>query len=87
MIITAILTILYFALRALISPLLLLPNASLPPEIGEAISSVGGKLAAIDMIIPVDTILAILGSFIAIEAAIFVYKTIMWVIKKIPTIN
>jgi hypothetical protein len=34
-----------------------------------------------------DTLLAILGISLAIELAYATFKVIMWVIKKIPTVN
>jgi len=78
---------LYGVVYAIISPLLLLPDASLPDGIVSAVSEASSHLAAVEVVVPVNTILAILAAFVAIEAAIFTYKGIMWLIKKIPTIN
>jgi hypothetical protein len=87
MIFTAILTILYGVVYAVISPLLLFSDASLPSGITSSISTASEHLAAVDVFVPVGTIIAILTSFIVIETGIFVFKMVMWIIKKIPTIN
>lgn len=87
MILTAILTILYGTITAVLSPLRLLPDASLPDGVASSIAEANTHLAAVDSFVPVDTIIAILGAFIAIEAGVFLYKSVMWIIKKIPTIN
>ena len=87
MVITTILTILYYALYALLTPLRILPDAVLPDGISNAMGEAGHYLASVNVIVPVDTLLIILGAFITIEAGIFLYKTIMWLVKKIPTIN
>lgn len=87
MIFTAILTILYGVVYAVVSPLLLLPDASLPGGIASSISEANEHLAAVDVFVPVGTIIAILTAFLAIEAGIFVFKMVMWIIKKIPFLN
>lgn len=87
MITDIILNLLYWAIYLFTAPIRLLPNASIPSEIASAVSSIGGYLGAIDFIVPISTIIIILGLFIAIEFAIFSYKVIMWVIRKIPGIN
>jgi len=87
MILTAILTILYGTITAILSPLRLLPDASLPEGVANSIAEANTHLAAVDSFVPVNTIITILGVFIGIEAGIFLYKTVMWIIKKIPTIN
>jgi len=87
MIITAIFYLIYYAIVGVLTPIRLLPDASLPEEITNAITQAGQTLTAVESIIPVNTILLVLTSFLTIEASIFVYKVIMWVIKKIPSVN
>lgn len=87
MILTILFTLIYFTLYTLLTPLRLLPDAYLPDGITTAISEASAHLAAVDTLVPVEALLTILGLFIGIEAGIFLYKTIMWLIKKIPTIN
>jgi hypothetical protein len=70
-----------------ITPLFYLPNATIDPNIGTAITQAGAYLSILSAILPINTLLAIFAAYIVIEAAIFAYKLIMWVIKKIPTIN
>jgi hypothetical protein len=87
MITTAILEIIYLFIKALEYPIKSLPDVSLPSNIASAISSAGGYLASFDLIFPVSTFLTIFGLILTIEAAILVYKIVMWLIKKIPTIS
>ncbi|KKM24488.1 hypothetical protein LCGC14_1604600 [marine sediment metagenome] len=87
MITTSILFILFAALSVLFLPIKLLPNASLPEGLSDAINTAGQYLAGINTILPLTTLFTIFGFFLVIELSIFVYKLIMWAIKKIPTIN
>lgn len=87
MITTAILEILYLFISALEYPIKALPNVSLPANILSAISSASGYLSSFNLIFPIATFLTIFGVMLTIEAAILVYKIVMWLIKKIPTIS
>ena len=87
MITNILLNLLYYAIILLTSPLRLLPDATIPAEITGAVNSAKGYLGAIDFIVPVNTLIAVIGAFFVVEFAIFSYKIIMWVIKKIPGIN
>lgn len=75
----------YGAVYAITYPIRALPVVELPQGITDSISNVGGYLASLNDILPIDTILNILGIYLAIELALFTYKLIMWVIKRIPT--
>jgi hypothetical protein len=87
MIITGILNIIYGAVFLVLLPFRLLPNATLPPEILGAIGQAGTYFRAFDYFIPTTTFLACLGAVLALEAGIFGYKIVNWIIKKIPFIN
>lgn len=63
------------------------PDASLPVNITSAILTAGTYWSAFDFILPTDTILTIFGLLLSIEGAILLYKAIMWLVRKIPTIN
>lgn len=87
MITSAIFYILYGSFSLLLYPIKILPDASLPAGLTNSISTASDYLAGINMLLPINTLLTIFGLFLAIELSIFIYKLIMWAIKKIPTIN
>jgi len=87
MITTIILFLIYGLLFVIISPIRLLPDVSLPVEITQNITTFRGYLTSIDAIFPITTLLIIFGLLLSVELAIFTYKVIMWLIKKIPTID
>jgi len=76
---------LYVLLYAVTSPFRLLPDVTMPAGFTDAMTSAGHYLSALNLIIPVDTILSILGVYLTIEGAYFAYKMIMWLIKRFPT--
>jgi len=65
----------------------LLPEVSMPDGILNAITTAGSYVSAMNIILPMDTLMAIIGLFLTIEGVILVIKIINWVIRKIPTIN
>lgn len=87
MITSSILLGLYLLLLLITAPIRIFndvqPNASLQASI----DSSNGLLASLNSVLPLDTLVIILGLFLAYELVLGVYKIIMWVIKKIPTIN
>lgn len=66
---------------------LVLPDVSINSAFGEAVLQASGFLNGINILLPIDTLFDILNAVLAIEIAIFSYKIVMWVIKKIPSIN
>ena len=87
MITTGILNILFALISFILSPLSLLGDVSLPANFATAITNAGGYYNSLNAIIPMDTMIAILSLSLAIEGAYLLYKLIMWIIQKIPTIN
>jgi len=87
MITTTIFYLLFISLSVLFVPIKLLPDATLPSEFTSAITTANDYLAGINMILPLNTLLIIFGLFLGIEGTIFIYKFVMWILKKIPTIN
>lgn len=85
MITNALIYIIYGLLYVLTFPLRLLPDVSLPADATSAITSIGTYLANANNVIPLTTLASVLASVIAIELAIFTYKSIMWGIKRLPT--
>lgn len=71
----------------LISPITLLPDVTLSPDLSNAIANIQGILSTVDPLFPLATMFACLGILVAVELAIFAYKAIYWLIKKIPTIS
>lgn len=87
MITTAIFYILYATFSLLLYPIKILPDASLPAGLIDALNTASTYLAGVNVILPLGTLFTIFSLFLTIELSIFVYKLIMWAIKKIPTIN
>ncbi len=87
MIITAFLNLLYFVITLIIFPITLLGDVSFPEGFSSAIATASSYLSSLNDILPIDTMLTIFGISLSIELFYLTYKSIMWVIKKIPTIN
>lgn len=76
------------ALAGLFAALLQLPDVSLAVGIGQALTTAGGYIAVVDAFFPIGTLLtAFIGTHIALEAGVFVYKGIMWVVRKYPGVS
>ncbi len=80
-----ILYFIYLVIYAITSPLRLLNDAVLPADVSSALSQAGGYLGAINDIVPIPSLLTILGLVLATEGFILTYKGIMWLIKRLPT--
>lgn len=87
MITTTILNLFYSVIQLILSPIRLLPEATLPASTAQAIATAGTYIKAVDFVLPVPTLLTVIGLILGIEAGILIYKIIYWVIKKIPTIS
>ena len=87
MILTAILNALYNLILFITTPIRNLADVVLPSDFTTALSTAGGYLHALNVILPIDTILQILGVSLVFELGYLTYKLIMWVVKKIPFIN
>jgi len=89
MITTGFLLLLYGLIVLVLAPITLLPDVSLPSTITTAIAAVGTYLKTIWYIAPlfVGALLVVLGIVVVVDTAIFTYKVIMWIIRKIPGIG
>jgi len=87
MIITAFINIVWAVVWAFTSPLRLLNDVEVVPDFINAIATASTYISVFDTFLPVKTLLIVLGVFISYELGYFVYKGIMWIIKKIPTLN
>lgn len=85
MITQAFLFLIYGFVTAITYPLSILPDVTLNSGFGGAITAAGGYLAALNMIIPIDTLLNVFGIFIGYEIGYLTYKVVMWVIRRLPT--
>lgn len=84
MITNLILNAIFAPLNYLIS---FLPVANLGQTFDATLTAVSGYTAALNAILPMSTILTLVGIFVGFEVAYTAYKVIYWVIKKIPTIS
>lgn len=87
MIITAILNVVYTFITFVLSPLTLLGDVVLNSNFTSAINTASGYYHSLNVVLPVDTMITILGISVTIEISYLTFKLIMWIIKKVPTIN
>lgn len=87
MITNFLLYILYLIIKVIISPITLLPNATLPAGLSSALTTASGYISAFNTMLPMTTILLVISTILIVELAIFTFKMINWVIKKIPMIS
>jgi hypothetical protein len=65
----------------------LFPDVSLSDSVSSAVNTASGYISALSIILPVSTLIAIVGLVLTIEGVILVIKIVNWFIRKIPTIN
>jgi len=87
MIITAILNLVYVFLGFILSPLSLLGDVSLNSNFASSLATASGYYHALNGILPMDTMIEILGISLAFEGGYLIFKLLMWIIKKIPMLN
>jgi hypothetical protein len=87
MIITAILNLVYIFIGFILSPLNAMGDVVLDTNFSTAISTASGYFHSLNAIIPIDTMIQILGVSLTIEGAYLLFKVIMWIIAKIPMLN
>lgn len=85
MIVNALLYLIFGVVYLISYPLRLLPDVSFPQALYDAISTAGAYITPMNTFVPITTILTILGLVLGIEGFIFLYKSTMWVIRRIPT--
>lgn len=67
------------------APIRSLSDVSVNSGLSSAISTITTYLYSINEFFPVNVLLIIIGIEVGIETGIFVYKFVMWVIKRLPT--
>jgi len=85
MLTTIFLYIIYLFVYVVTSPFRLLSDVAANSDIVGAFATASGYIHALDVFIPTSTLLTILFAVTAIEAYIFGYKGVMWLIRRIPT--
>jgi len=63
------------------------PSVSISDSVSSAVATASTYISALDIILPVATLLTIMGLFLTIEGIILLIKIINWFIRKIPSIN
>jgi len=71
----------------LMSPFTAMPNIVVSDSLLHAAQNVNGFLTTVGPVVPLLTLFSILAVITSVEVAIFAYKGIYWLIKKIPTIS
>jgi len=87
MIVNLALTVLYFVLLVVTSPIRALSDATLPSGLSTALSDASSGLYTVGQVIPISTLLTVLAAMLAIEGTIFAYKIVRWAYRKIPGIS
>jgi len=66
----------------------LLPlGTGFPPEAHAAASYLGGFFGMFDALIPMPTLLTVVGIVFTVEIAVFGFRTLKWVISHLPFIG
>jgi len=84
MIVNFFLNLIYFIIDGFFS---LFPTATLSDSIASSVTTASGYLSAVNVVVPVTTIIIIIGLILTIEGIFLTIKIINWFIRKIPTIN
>lgn len=89
MIVSFILTLVFYTVLLITLPVRVFPDASMPSWIAGAISQANVYLSTGKAILPVTitTILLTWGVYLGVELALFIYKGVMWIVKKIPGVS
>lgn len=87
MITDIILRFLYLVASAITSPIRSQADVSFDDSYTQAAATAWGYVSSMDSLIPLSTLFVALSLILTVEFAIFVYKGIMWTLKKIPGIS
>lgn len=73
--------------RLLIFPLSILPDAALPAALNNAFAAAANALAALSLVLPLPAIFGALSFWVGFEVAYFGFRSINWILRKIPGIS
>lgn len=62
-------------------------SSGFPPEVLNSATTIGGYLHLVSPILPVSTLLTVVGIVFSVEIAIFGFKTVRWLVGHIPVIG
>jgi len=85
MITTTILNLFYSVVNLILTPVRLLPEATLPVDFTDAVAQVGQYIQPLNVVAPIATLGAIIALFLTIEGFIFLWKGINWLLRRLPT--
>lgn len=85
MIVDFFLALIYYAVKIVLSPILLLPIATIPDWITSPIATIMPYAMIFDIVIPVATLMLLLGVTVAFESQYFIFKGIYWLLRRLPT--
>lgn len=60
------------------------PSGTLPPDIGNALSTVWGYVNAFSYVIALDTLLQVLLLVLAFDLVVLLWHIVQWIIRKVP---
>ena len=63
------------------------PDVSLSDSVASSIATASTYISGLNIVLPVGTLISIVGLVLAIESVMLLIKIINWFIRKIPTIN
>ena len=62
-----------------------IPSVSTANPFITSVSVAAGYMNGLNAILPIDTIITILGFYVVFEAAYLLFKVVYWVIRRFPT--
>jgi hypothetical protein len=65
----------------------LFPSVSFSDSVSGSIATASTYISGLDIVLPVGTLVAVIGLVLGVETVILLIKIINWFIRKIPTIN
>jgi hypothetical protein len=65
----------------------LFPDVSLSDSVASSVATASSYISGLNVVLPVGTLVSIVGLVLAIEGVMLLIKIINWFIRKIPTIN
>jgi hypothetical protein len=88
MIVDGIILIIYTFVYALTAVFRLAQDVSLPTTMTSTIANASSYISALNDFLPITELVILLVTiFFIYETTYFIYKLIMWVVRKIPTIS
>lgn len=87
MITQILLNVAYFLLTLVLSPLSLLPTATLPDGFTGAVYDMGGYYISLNKVIPIDALIPAFLFTIIVISALLVFKLVTWLIERLPFVG